>query len=192
MVLLFTSRRVIDSRGMSLHEIVLPETKPETEWVCGRALQKVSPTYAHAILQRLLIVALGAWADDGDHGRVGPEWRFRVAPPREIVRPLVPDVAFLSYDALPRETPFDDVQVRLPRRRLPSKSFQRAIGAPTSPTRSQPICRREAQWSSSSTRKKRSSLSAIAAARVCSSPAIRSSMHRCRGFRSTWARCSRG
>jgi len=98
---------------MSLHEIVLPETKPETEWVRGRALQKVSPTYAHAILQRLLIVALAAWADDGDHGRVGPEWRFRVAPPREIVRPLVPDVAFLSYEALPRETPFDDVQVPL-------------------------------------------------------------------------------
>jgi hypothetical protein len=28
---------------MGIHEIVLPETKPETEWVLGRALQKVSP-----------------------------------------------------------------------------------------------------------------------------------------------------
>ena len=32
--------RVIGLRAMSLHEIVLPETKPETEWVRGRALQK--------------------------------------------------------------------------------------------------------------------------------------------------------
>jgi hypothetical protein len=35
---------------MSLHEIVLPETKPETEWVRGRALQKVSPTLRHDAL----------------------------------------------------------------------------------------------------------------------------------------------
>ncbi len=43
--------RVKDLRGMSLHEIVLPETKPETEWVRGRALQKVSPRYRHARCQ---------------------------------------------------------------------------------------------------------------------------------------------
>ena len=76
-------------------EIVLPETKPETEWVRGRALQKVSPTRAHARIQGELYAALEAWA----HGRgdVGTEWRFRVAPPGEIRRPLVPDVAYLSY-----------------------------------------------------------------------------------------------
>jgi Uma2 family endonuclease len=98
---------------MSLHEIVLPETKPETEWVRGRALQKVSPTYAHARLQALIGSVLTSWADAGDHGRVGTEWRFRVAPPGKIVRPLVPDVSFLSYRALPADTPFDDVQVPL-------------------------------------------------------------------------------
>ena len=27
----------------ALREIVLPETKPETEWLRGRAVQKVSP-----------------------------------------------------------------------------------------------------------------------------------------------------
>jgi Uma2 family endonuclease len=97
---------------MSLHEIVLPETKPETEWVRGRALQKVSPTYTHARLQRLLSTALGEWADEGG-GRVGPEWRFRVAPPGEIVRPLVPDVAFLSYETLAQDATFDDVEVPL-------------------------------------------------------------------------------
>jgi Uma2 family endonuclease len=92
---------------MSLHEIVLPETKPETEWVRGRALRKVSPTYDHSALQAELVIALRLWADAGGHGRVGTEWRFRVAPPGAIVRPLVPDVAFLSYSALPREARAD-------------------------------------------------------------------------------------
>ncbi len=96
---------------MSIHEIVLPETKPETEWVRGRALQKVSPTYRHSVLQRLLSTAVGGWADSGRRGRVGTEWRFRVAPPGAIIRPLVPDVAFLSYDALPADAAWDDVDV---------------------------------------------------------------------------------
>jgi Uma2 family endonuclease len=98
---------------MSIHEIVLPETKPETEWVRGRALRKVSPTYDHSALQAELAVALRTWARDGAHGRVGTEWRFRVAPPRAVVRPLVPDVAFLSYDALAPDANRDDVQVPL-------------------------------------------------------------------------------
>lgn len=82
-------------------EIVLPETKPETEWVRGRALQKVSPTYRHSALQTLMAMALRAWARG--KGRVGTEWRFRVSPPGEVVRPLVPDVAYLSYARLARE-----------------------------------------------------------------------------------------
>lgn len=98
---------------MPIHEIVLPETKPETEWVRGRALQKVSPTYDHALLQRLLATQIGAWSDTGGHGRVGSEWRFRVAPPGEIVRPFVPDVAFIAYDALPVDAPDEAVQVPL-------------------------------------------------------------------------------
>jgi Uma2 family endonuclease len=88
---------------MSLHEIVLPETKPETEWVRGRALQKVSPIYSHARLQGLIGAALMDWADAGEHGRAGTDWRFRVAPPGKIVRPLVPDVAYLSFATLPRD-----------------------------------------------------------------------------------------
>jgi len=80
------------------NEIVLPETKPETEWVRGRALQKVSPTYRHSRLQSLMWLALDTWAQE--RGRVGIEWRFRVAPPGEIIRPLVPDVAYLSYERL--------------------------------------------------------------------------------------------
>jgi len=91
------------------NEIVLPETKPETEWVRGRALQKVSPTYRHSRLQALFVIALTAWAEGG--GRVGTEWRFRIAPPGEVVRPLVPDVAYLSYERLPLEA---DAEAQLP------------------------------------------------------------------------------
>jgi Uma2 family endonuclease len=90
---------------MSLHEIVLPETRPETEWVRGRALQKVSPTYRHGSLQGEWWAELKAWARAGLRGRVAVEWRFRVRPPGGITRPLVPDVAFLSYAALAPDAP---------------------------------------------------------------------------------------
>jgi Uma2 family endonuclease len=81
---------------MGLHEIVLPETKPETEWVRGRALQKVSPTYPHGFLQARIAAVLLSWARG--KGRVATEWRFRVMPPDSYRRPLVPDVAFLSRE----------------------------------------------------------------------------------------------
>jgi len=50
-----------------------------------------------------MVAALGAWADETGSGRVGTEWEFRVTPPHEQTRPLVPDVAFLSYDRLAYE-----------------------------------------------------------------------------------------
>jgi Uma2 family endonuclease len=81
-----------------LHEIVLPETKPETEWVRGRALQKMSPKRDHSRLQGAFNSALTQWAEG--RGEVGPEWRFRVAPPGELRRPLVPDVAYVSNERL--------------------------------------------------------------------------------------------
>jgi len=95
--------------GTLPNEIILPETKPETEWVRGRALQKMSPTYRHSALQSLFVIALYGWAEG--RGRVGTEWRFRIAPPGEVIRPLVPDVAYLSYDRLPIES---DAEAQLP------------------------------------------------------------------------------
>jgi Uma2 family endonuclease len=85
-------------------EITLPEAKPALEWVNGRALQKMSPKRAHAIAQGRFVAALDEWAQKGRLGIVGTEWRFRVQPPGEERRPLVPDVAFLSYARLPYET----------------------------------------------------------------------------------------
>jgi len=83
---------------MSIHEIVLPETEPETEWILGRAVQKVSPFRTHALLQLLVGSALRSWA--AGRGEVGSEWRFRPAPAGEIRRPLVPDLAYVSNPRL--------------------------------------------------------------------------------------------
>ena len=83
---------------MEASDIVLPNTEPETEWVRGRALQKVSPTRSHSLLQLKLGSELRAWA--GPRGEVGSEWRFRVAPPGKPARPLVPDVAYVRTDRL--------------------------------------------------------------------------------------------
>ena len=94
---------------MSIHEIILPETKPETEWVRGRALQKMSPQRTHSRLQGALTMELTTWA--ADRGEVGPEWRFRVAPPGEVRRPLVPDVAYVSNERL---RPLSDAELELP------------------------------------------------------------------------------
>jgi len=83
---------------MSIHEIVLPITKPETEWILGSAVRKVSPFRTHARLQLALGTALSAWSEG--RGEVGTEWRFRIAPAGEIRRPLVPDVSYVSYERL--------------------------------------------------------------------------------------------
>ena len=95
-----------------MQEIVLPETKPALEWINGRALQKVSPQRQHAVAQLRFGSALLEWAKSRRSGVVGTEWEFRIAPPGEIRRPLVPDVAYLSYDRIPFE---DEDAVEIPR-----------------------------------------------------------------------------
>jgi len=83
-------------------EIILPETKPESEWLRGRAVKKASPERTHAVLQLWFAGRLDEWA--GERGIVGIEWRFRVAPPGEEIRPLVPDISYLGYDRIGDET----------------------------------------------------------------------------------------
>jgi Uma2 family endonuclease len=79
-------------------EIILPETKPETEWLRGRAVRKMSPLRDHAALQKWWLLRLSSWA--AGRGEVYAEWRFRVAAPGEDIRPLVPDVAYLSFERM--------------------------------------------------------------------------------------------
>lgn len=90
-------------------EIVLPITDPETEWVRGRALAKMSPRRDHARVQMRFASALDVWA--GVRGEVGTEWRFRLAPPNEARRPLVPDVAFVWVARL---RPYADDEIQAP------------------------------------------------------------------------------
>lgn len=87
-----------------MREITLPETKPALEWINGRVVQKVSPRRKHALAQTRFAAALDAWAEAHGTGNVGTEWEFRVAPTGEDRRPLVPDVAYVSFERLP----FDD------------------------------------------------------------------------------------
>lgn len=83
---------------MQTEEIVLPDTEPETEWILGRPVQKMSPFRDHARLQAALSYALWPWAEG--RGEIGSEWRFRIAPPGEVRRPLVPDLAYVSKERL--------------------------------------------------------------------------------------------
>jgi Uma2 family endonuclease len=86
-----------------MHEIILPEAKPALEWVNNRVLQKVTPKRKHAFAQAEFVIALGTWTHERGNGVAGTEWHFQVRPPGEIGRTLVPDVAFLSYDRMPRD-----------------------------------------------------------------------------------------
>lgn len=79
-------------------EMVVPEDKPAYEWILGRPIQKVRPKRRHSLLQAEFAVRLRHWADG--RGEIGTEWRFRLEPPGEDIRPFVPDVVYLSYDRM--------------------------------------------------------------------------------------------
>jgi Uma2 family endonuclease len=82
-------------------ETIIPHAKPAFELIDERLSQKVSPQYDHARLQSKLCSLLSDWAQG--RGRVGSEWRFYLDVPEPGRNSLVPDVAYLSYDRLPRE-----------------------------------------------------------------------------------------
>ena len=90
-----------------MRDIILPEAKPALEWVNGRVLQKVTPRRRHALAQGRFVAALDAWAVARGCGIAGTEWEFRIEPPGEVRRPLVPDVAYLSYERVPFDRPDD-------------------------------------------------------------------------------------
>jgi Uma2 family endonuclease len=83
-------------------EMVVPEGKPAFEWILGRPVQKVSPKRRHSLLQAEFVMRLRPWADG--RGEIGTEWRFRLEPPGEDIRPFVPDVAYLSYERMGERT----------------------------------------------------------------------------------------
>ncbi|MGH7709475.1 MAG: Uma2 family endonuclease [Vulcanimicrobiaceae bacterium] len=82
-------------------DLGIPEVKPAIEMLRGRRVQKMSPQTRHSILQMRMAVILDAWAPG--RGTVGTEWRFYLLPPNERPSSLVPDVAFVASERLPRE-----------------------------------------------------------------------------------------
>ena len=87
--------------AMLVHEIVLPEAKPDYEWVRDRALQKVSPASPHSFVQSAILRIVDHWCSERQIGCVGPEWRVRILPEgSDERRPLTPDVAYFSFERL--------------------------------------------------------------------------------------------
>jgi Uma2 family endonuclease len=103
-------------------EGTLPVTKPATERIAGRLWRKVSPRLVHAVVQRRIAAALGAWADASRLGEVGTEWEFRLRLPDGTHDVQVPDVGYLSYvragvteiAQIPRIAPDVAVEIRSP------------------------------------------------------------------------------
>lgn len=79
----------------------LIESKPATEWLLGAPVQKMSPRFAHGVMQLAIGHRLREWAKG--RGRVASEWRLWVQPPNDYSRYLVPDLAYVSYERIPRD-----------------------------------------------------------------------------------------
>jgi Uma2 family endonuclease len=75
----------------------IPETKPATELIDGRLVQKMSPKWRHQELELRWTLALRAWA--GGRGRTIHEWRHEFRAPGHSFASLVPDVAYLSRES---------------------------------------------------------------------------------------------
>jgi Uma2 family endonuclease len=81
-----------------LARVEIPETKPAIELVDGRLVQKMSPKWRHQELEFRWTVALKEWSRG--RGRAGSEWRHEFTAPGHRFASLVPDVAYLSPEAL--------------------------------------------------------------------------------------------
>ncbi len=84
-------------------ELGFAETKPAIELYRGRLVPKVSPQRRHGRLELVLGGILDAWARG--KGEVATEWRLYLIPPRGEWSSLVPDVAYISYERLPKDAP---------------------------------------------------------------------------------------
>jgi Uma2 family endonuclease len=76
----------------------VPETKPPTELIDGRLVQKKGGTHRHQELEMRWMLALRAWAGDGADAL--HEWRHEFRAPGHLFASLVPDVGYLSSEAL--------------------------------------------------------------------------------------------
>lgn len=78
--------------------IEIPEIKPALELIDGRLVRKMSPKRRHQALEMRWTCALQEWA--GERGEALPEWRYEFQAPGYDFASLVPDVAYLSREAI--------------------------------------------------------------------------------------------
>jgi len=76
----------------------IPHTKPATELIDGRLVQKMSPKRRHQKLEMRWALVLHAWG--GESADALPEWRCEFRAPGHSFASLVPDIAFLSTESL--------------------------------------------------------------------------------------------
>jgi Uma2 family endonuclease len=81
--------------------LVFPEGKPYHEWVRGRFYPKVSPGFAHGMVQAQIGYLLIAWSEG--RGGVSTETDTDVSPTSEDTRRYLPDVGYWSYARLRAE-----------------------------------------------------------------------------------------
>jgi Uma2 family endonuclease len=87
-------------------ELDFPEdTKPPIESILGRLASKMSPKWRHGILQLEVGLLLRTWSRG--KGNVLTELRVYLLDDAGPISSLVPDVAFVSFERVPKNTPFE-------------------------------------------------------------------------------------
>ena len=87
------------SKSITLQEFLeLPETKPASEYIDGKIIQKPMPKGKHSIIQGELIVALNGALKPKKIARAFPELRCTFGG-----RSTVPDVTVFTWDRIPRD-----------------------------------------------------------------------------------------
>jgi Uma2 family endonuclease len=89
----------IPSKPITLKEfLTLPETKPASEYIDGKIIQKPMPQGEHSTIQAELIIALNGALKPQKIARAFPELRCTFGG-----RSTVPDVAVFTYNRIPRQ-----------------------------------------------------------------------------------------
>ncbi|MBE9076545.1 Uma2 family endonuclease [Romeria aff. gracilis LEGE 07310] len=87
------------SKFITLDEFLrLPETKPASEYINGRAIQKPMPKGQHSRIQQKLVNAINAVTEDAQIALALPELRCTFGD-----RSTVPDIAVFLWERLPTD-----------------------------------------------------------------------------------------
>jgi Uma2 family endonuclease len=86
-------------KPLTLEEfLAIPETKPASEYINGKIIQKPMPQGEHSTIQGELIIALNGSLKPSKTARAFPELRCTFGG-----RSTVPDVAVFTWDRIPRK-----------------------------------------------------------------------------------------